>query len=251
MTNESSSYRESHAGKDYGSIYQKTYREGYYYTQWVKLEKPILEELFQRFSEKGAKKYLDFACGTGRILSLGEQYFNETVGVDVSDTMLDYAKKACKKSRIVNKDITKEKFPFGKFDVITAFRFFLNADSTLREEVLDSLYSMLSDDGVLITNIHVNSKSILGYAYRIRNRWLRREKANVLGYEELSSILVERGYEIQMTKYYSYFPRIGWYFPPLIERLFMPVEKICSNIPLIPYSIAQSFIVVCKKKTKW
>ncbi len=84
--------------------------------------------------------------------------------------MLRIAKNVCKQSKIISIDITKENLK-DKFDVVTAFRFFLNAEDRLRVEALSAIYNILEDDGYLITNIHVNTKSIMGLMYRIINKF--------------------------------------------------------------------------------
>ncbi len=115
-------YRESHSSDGYGKFYSETYKVGFYGSQWSLLEKPLLENIFEKISSENKVKYLDFACGTGRIIKLAESYFDDTCGVDVSDSMLEISKANCVNSKLLKQDITSNSLN-EKFDVITAFRF--------------------------------------------------------------------------------------------------------------------------------
>ena len=68
------------------------------------------------------KRYLDFACGTGRLLSFLENNFAASTGVDISKDMLNIAEKYRKKSELICGDITREHLLDGrKYDIFTAF----------------------------------------------------------------------------------------------------------------------------------
>lgn len=239
------SYRSSHAKPGYGHQYSRVYQQGYYSHQWDLLERPLLRNLLQTRKDNGADQLLDFACGTGRILSECEQVFEHVVGVDVSEAMLEVARANCQSQSILCMDITNTPLE-QKFDVITAFRFFVNAEPSLRESALESLHYSLADNGMLIANIHQNSRSPLGWAYRFRNFLSGRTKANVLSHPEFCSLLRSKGFEVCETHWYSYYPRIGWLFGGLSGKLMMPIENLCKFLH-IPASLSQCFIVVAKK----
>lgn len=248
MTKENNkTYRDSHSSEGYGQRYRRTYEKGYYHYQWIYLERPLIERLFKELVADGAKSYLDFACGTGRILGVAESFFNETTGVDVSESMLTEARNLCNRSSILKMDLTVD-YLKETFDIITAFRFFLNAEAELRYEALKAIHSRLRDRGVFIVNIHCNKRSILGYIYRVRNRILKRNTANTEGYEEFKNLLQSNGFKIENVYWYSFLPRTGWYFEWLPKYFMKPVEKIWMKIPCLPKGIAQSFLCVCRKK---
>lgn len=246
MKEVSENYRISHSHPNYGLRYKKTYEQGYYFEQWRNLERPLLEKIFKELAENGSKYYLDFACGTGRIISVAEKYFDKTYGVDVSDSMLSIAKQACKKSNLIKQDITIDPID-KKFEVITAFRFFLNAEPQLRSSALKTIQQLLTPNGIFIANCHVNSKSILGMFYHIRNRINLSRKANTLSYGEFKALLGNHGFEIHQAFWYSYLPRIGNHLEWIPKKFMVPCEKLCKAIPIFPSSMAQSFMVVCKK----
>ena len=73
------------------------------------------------------------------------------------------------------------------------------------------------------------------------------EVNRVLGHAEMAALLNEAGFEIVRTYWYGFLPRTGWYFPWLSKHCMAPVEWACSLLPFVPRSLAQSFIVVCRK----
>lgn len=238
-----SDYRGSHSVEGYGECYEKTYQHGYYYEQWKRLEEPLLREQFVRAKQRGASTLLDFACGTGRILKVAEEYFPATYGVDVSEPMLSVARQRCQNSLIEQNDITQQRLE-ARFDVISAFRFFLNAEPSLRVEVLRNLRGMLSPGGRLIANIHVNGSSPLGWAYRVRNAVLGVVKANTLTYDEFARTLTQSGFRVSEAYHYSYLPRTGPWLGGLSRFLMEPVERLCKALR-VPKAMAQSFLLVC------
>ena len=248
MNENPAGYRQSHSSPDYGQIYDKTYRQGYYFEQWRQLEQPLVHEVFERLASEGAKDYLDFACGGGRILREAESYFSNTCGVDVSESMLGFAKERCRHSRLLRKDLTVEPIA-DRFDVITAFRFFLNAEPQLRSETLATLHGLLRDRGVLVANIHVSSWSVLGCFYRMRNSLPGARRANTMSWPQFHRLLEEHGFCVEETHWYGYLPRSGWRLGWLSRHLMTPVERIGKAFPLLPESMAQGFMVISRKSS--
>ncbi len=239
-------YRDSHASPDYGKLYARTYEVGYYRDQWERIEKPLLQSILGDLQKSGRDECLDFACGTGRIAAVAAGCFSTVVGVDVSATMLQQAKHNCDTVEFIQQDITS--VPLDRsFDVVTAFRFFLNAQSELRTSALESIHRCLRENGRLVLNIHVNSTSILGIAYRLRNRLAGKTVANTCSFAAIEQYLKDCGFEVETTAWYSYLPRIGWRFSRLSGFLMMPLERFSRWFPLVPKGLAQSFIIVARK----
>jgi len=240
----SSDYRHSHATEGYGAFYQKTYERGYYAAQWREIERPLLKSVLEKLRASGKKRYLDFACGTGRIMSLATTVFEDVSGVDISDDMAQHARANSPEATIhAPRDITRDPLD-SRYEVISAFRFFLNAQPELRKNVLAAMGAMQQPGDALVCNVHVNSKSPMGLAYRVRNRLLGREVAATLGLEKFRSLLDEMHYDIEEVYYYSYWPRLGSKAPALQERLLTIFEK----VKLMPRGMAQSFLLVCRKR---
>ena len=53
----------------------------------AKYEEEYLRDMIPRLT-RGGGRYLDFACGTGRITAIVAPLVGESVGVDVSESML-------------------------------------------------------------------------------------------------------------------------------------------------------------------
>lgn len=243
----SHSYRNSHASEGYGVIYSRTYREGYFHYQWKYIEQPLLRKIFRVINGECSGKYLDFACGTGRILKVAEDYFDKTMGVDVSESMLNIARDNCTKSEILQIDITQERLPYS-FDVITSFRFFLNAELSLKVAALSAIKGMLTPKGIFIANIHVNGDSPLGLIYRFRNMILRKKIANTMSYGEFKMLLEAQGFSVEKVLWYSYLPRTGWYFDWLPRYFMNFFDFIGNRLSLLPHKMAQSFIVIARPR---
>jgi SAM-dependent methyltransferase len=237
-------YTSIHAAAGCGELYDKLYESGYEHAQWTQLEMPFLRALFRERFDAGARRLLDVACGTGRILGLAEEIFPTTWGVDVSQPMLDVARGRCRQSVLVRRDLAAAPLD-ERFDVVTAFRFFLGAEPELRDGVLKSIAAMLAPGGILIANIHVNSASPLGVAYRVLDRILPGREALTLARPDFERALAAQGFRVRQVHWYSYLPRTGQWLTWIPRYAMGPVERVCRMLPLVPQWIAQSFIVVC------
>jgi SAM-dependent methyltransferase len=239
---EASTYRTSHASVGYGDCYQKTYQQGYYAELWRQIERPLLQRILLRLRDEGAVSCLDFACGTGRITQVVEDVFPASTGVDVSESMLEVARRQCSRTTFIFRDITKNPLE-SRFDVITAFRFFLNAEQSLRDEVLAAMRASLSPHGTLVVNVHVNRTSLLGIAYSMRNRLKGRVVANTLGFDEMRGMLEAHGFVVKRVHWYGFYPRTGWYLGFLAKWLIRPVDGLFSVLRFLPRKWAQNFII--------
>ena len=141
---------------------------------WELQREALRAVLQQRIKLDPAARVLDFACGTGRILALLEELRLTSDGIDISPAMLERARERCPRSSLLCGDIVGQPaLAAGPYDVITAFRFLLNAEPAVRRAVLGALRARLKPNGVLITNVHGNATSLrhVPLAYR---RWQRR-----------------------------------------------------------------------------
>jgi SAM-dependent methyltransferase len=100
--------------------------------------------------------YLDFATGTGRVITFMEDLVDAATGIDVSEAMVQRAKLKVSRASMICADITLPTTPVeGQYDFITAFRFVLNAESQLRVAGLKALATRLRDDSSwLVFNNH-------------------------------------------------------------------------------------------------
>jgi len=156
--------------RDYDKIVQSKHIQLIY-----TLEKQVLEQYFTRIDSKN-KTLLDFACGSGRWTQVLEEHFCEVTGVDVSNEMISLARTKCNRAEFIITDITADRpdpaLAGRQFDVITAFRFYKNAQQSLRRAATESLPRYLKDDGLFIFDLHLNTFSCMGLLASLM-RWLQ------------------------------------------------------------------------------
>lgn len=104
---------------------------------------------------KGVKgmKVLDLGCGTGRMTKKLLELGAEVVGVDVSEEMLNVARKKCRGAEFVLGDSANLPFGEGEFDLVVAS--FLIVHLKGLEKSFDEVYRVLKPGGVfIVTNVN-------------------------------------------------------------------------------------------------
>lgn len=239
-------YTESHKYESKGAEYEQ-----YYQTQtwqkflWSREQKIILKILDKYFA--GAEVHLlDFACGTGRIAGLLENRVKTSTGVDVSGSMLAVARKKLKRTEIIEADITTENIlKPRKFNLVTAFRFFLNAEPALRRAAIRALVDLLDDEGYLVFNNHQNLGSPwTKLLYRRHRRKNPEGIFNVMSMDELEELARQAGLEIV-----EMFP-VGFFHPPKVPvsyGLNRAIDNIASRFKCLS-RFSESPIAVCRRR---
>jgi SAM-dependent methyltransferase len=165
-------------------------------------QRPVLEQIVKNFraAQSTPVRLLDFACGTGRVLSALEPFVDTADGVDISENMVAVARGKCPKARLLVGDVLAQPELLAReYDLISCFRFLLNVEPELRGRVLRRLREVLRPpDGLLLVNVHGNSRSLRHPAI-VWRRARGHEKETMLN--ELSVIaakrlLAESGFEI-------------------------------------------------------
>jgi SAM-dependent methyltransferase len=205
-----SSYADMHQVSGVGTRYDgEVYAPGSYDDQVWSLQRPHLEALLRDFETRhGRFKYLDFACGTGRIISVGERFAGESTGVDISPHMIERAATRVSSSRLIVANILTDPSSIdADYDVITAFRFFLNTEHEMRVAVMASLASRLrTPDSLLVFNIHGNARSTLAVTsmYRRLRGW---GPAWLMSHREVRALVEGSGLEIVDRIGFGLWPR--------------------------------------------
>jgi SAM-dependent methyltransferase len=172
-------YRESHVGK--GREYHDKFVRGPYRSVIWELEQLKLLEIWTRYRKRRSTPIglLDFACGTGRILQLFESRVDSAVGIDVSESMLEVARSLLPEAELLHADLTRQPvFADRRFEMITAFRFFPNAEPALRDDVMRELVRLLAKDGILILNNHLRCGGTKMRLRRVMSRLTKLTKKN-------------------------------------------------------------------------
>lgn len=183
-------YRDSHKNK--GAVYDEVISSSPFDAYMDKWEEHHLAQMLRRLFPATVARYLDFACGTGRITERVASHASESYGVDVSESMLRSARAKCRSTRFICADLTKDTVDLGVFDLVTAFRFFGNAQDELRSAALLAISRRLRNGGYLIINNHRNPRSMLGTWRRLSGG----TDAMDLSYFKLKSLLERHGFEI-------------------------------------------------------
>ena len=245
-------YRDYYQSKESATEYDEVaYKEGTYGSIIWKLEKEILEAFLISLRKKSDKiRYLDFACGTGRIISAVEKFVDESFGIDINQSMLDRAADKLKNTTLIQGDITKnDKIIEYKFDLISTFRFVLNANPELRESALKILSNNLnSDKSWLVFNMHTNKYSYAYMSYLwysifgqspdndIRRYMTRNECIRIANNAGLKVVKI-RGLGFLSGKLYSMLP----------SSLALGLERTLLKIPIFN-QLGTDLIFFCQKK---
>jgi predicted TPR repeat methyltransferase len=239
------SYTDSHKYTCKGTEYEQHYQ-----TQpWDKFlwsrEREILLKILGRYFADREIHLLDFACGTGRIISLLENYAVTSLGIDVSESMLKIAREKLTRTELIEADITEDNiFETGRFNLITAFRFFLNAEPELRTKAIRKLSELLTDDGIFVFNNHHNSGSpwvkLLNAYSRCRNT---NGTYNTMSIGQMRLLAEEAGLEI--IEIYA----TGFFHPPKVPVSFglnRIIDRIAGRFDFLA-GFSENIIAVCRK----
>jgi ubiquinone/menaquinone biosynthesis C-methylase UbiE len=147
-------------------------------------------------------RLLDFACGTGRVLASVESLVETAEGIDISENMIALARAKCEKAQFKVGDILSQPDLLQKhYDVITTFRFLLNVEPVMRRRVLCKLREVVREsDGLLVLNVHGNSRSLRHPAI-VWRRWRERSQPtdamlNEMSPAETRTLLHECGFQV-------------------------------------------------------
>jgi len=232
LPREREDYRNSHSnrGADYDQILNMPLDS--YMDRW---EGQRLADLVSALFPKGITRYLDFACGTGRITHRLETIAGQSYGVDISESMLSIARQKCRKTTFVCADLTRNDVDLGQFDAITSFRFFGNAQDELRESALTAIHKLLQPGGYLFLNNHRNPQSFLLAARRLTAGLNESD----LSHSKLKRLLRNHGfklvrqYAIGFWIYRFKFTKTGFLDSKLADRL----EQIFHSSCFVPFSL--------------
>lgn len=158
MSQDNKDYRASHLEK--GAQYDANLAIDPFDAYMAAWERHHLPRMVREAFPSGLNRYLDFACGTGRITEQVAPLAKHSSAVDISPTMIEQARRKCPNTRFQLADLTQEDPDLGQFDLITSFRFFGNAQDELREGVMSALMKRLVSGGHLIINSHRNPRAL-------------------------------------------------------------------------------------------
>ena len=242
MDGHSESYRESHQGC--GPDYHERFTNNPRRRMMWQIEQRVLGEVLDRFPDGHRPDYLDFACGTGRVLGFVAPYTAIAIGVDVSPSMLELARQNAPSARLLETDLTRDQTPLtGRdFDLVTAFRFFPNAEPELRRDAISALTDHLKPGGRLVFNNHRSLSSLRHRLVRLLT--FGRRGHGGMSPDEVTDLVDGAGLEIEAVSHAGVVPEYEWLLLRprwLVEWL----ERLATRLPLA--SIAENLVYVCRK----
>jgi len=243
------SYRSRFAAAALAEEYESNYAPGTY-DSWIwDLQRSYLEDLLARRLPADGGRYLDFACGSGRVISFVEPKVREAIGVDVSPHMLELAREKVERAALIHTDLTADRGAVtGKFDLITAFRFLLHSEPELRSAALTTIRDLIADDGTLVVNVHGNAHSLRAIPWAFR-RYILRQGVKQLSLRQTRAILEQSGFRVVEARGFGLviarlYRLLGRRLSEMIERAtrFRPIERLCVDLILVcePKSEARS-----------
>lgn len=233
------SYTDSHKKNGKGESYDEHYAADHWHKFLWSREQLVLTNIVDDFFKGRDIHLLDFACGTGRIVGFLENRVATAVGVDVSESMLEIARQKLTRTELIQADITKQNVLHGrKFNLITAFRFFLNAEPELRRSTLKVLVALLDKDGCFVFNNHRNQTSPL-----VRFKYDRcHRKRNFMSMEETRNFVHEAGLEIAKIYPVGFLPLHKLKLPHILNNA---VDRIATKFTCLQ-NYSESPIMICK-----
>jgi predicted TPR repeat methyltransferase len=237
-------YRTTHVGpeswaKDYDA---KLFAPGSFDAVIWEREQQLLDRIVQQHVPH-ANSYLDFACGTGRVLSYVERHFRAPLGLDISATMLAAARERVRTATLVQADATSDPTALDgrRFDFITAFRFFLNAQPSLRDAAMAFLASALRDgDSRLLFNVHGNRYSTR--ALLAAKAKITREQFASMSVRESIDLAARHGLEV--VEWYG----IGSYDKALLRVMPLSAWRWAEAAAALPKRFAVYLYFLCRRK---
>jgi ubiquinone/menaquinone biosynthesis C-methylase UbiE len=215
------------------------------------LESAILEEIVAKMRQRKKRiEYLDFACGTGRIISFLENKVDSATGIDVSPFMLNRAANKVKRSRFLCRDITAADAAVeNQYDLITCFRFLKNAEADLRQAALHQLARRLRDaDSRVVVNCHGGNpfsfKIVLVPYHWLKALLLGQEHPKYVTNGRLRKIIHNAGLQIEQNIGYGFIS--GKIFTLLPSSWAVWVERRLCGAPLVQ-ALGANQLFVCRR----
>lgn len=225
------SYRKLHLGEGAGARYDQWHARRVDALIWDAFVKPLVRSELERAKLEGSGRYLDFACGTGRLLKVGFGVFGAATGIDVSEGMLSAARERVPGGVFHCVDVTRSDAEgLGPFECATMFRFILNAEPDLRRDALAWMARVMPAGATLIVNNHRNATSIAGLLSRLAF-WLPQSHRHVLTRLQTVALLEDAGFVVESWHGFRIMPSL-FGRPILGATLQMASERLCRALGL-------------------
>jgi len=169
-------------------------------------------------------------------------------GVDISPEMMEVARRRLPGKELILGDLTTSDLLAGRqFDIITAFRFFPNAEAQLRQDAASALDRLLAPDGILVFNNHQNASSTRARLARLLRRG---SSQRLMSHGEVVDLLDTIGFRIARVYAMAYLPFTERWMP-LPTCLVVPIERALADmrLPLPLAGLAQNIVYAARRSS--
>ncbi len=122
--------------------------------EWLKEKKQstILEKFYNCFAQGGTPhpKILDLGCGAGYDTKIMQKFGAKVSGIDISEKLIEIAKKEVPESSFFVGDITEKFDALGRFDGVLCLATIIHVDITKMKATLENIASVLKKGGLLL-----------------------------------------------------------------------------------------------------
>jgi SAM-dependent methyltransferase len=236
-------YRLSHMNSEKGCRYDTHYDNNTWAAfTWLR-EKAVLRQVLAEDFGTLPGAYLDFACGTGRVAAFLEERVGESFGLDISQPMLSEARAKLQRTTLVCGDITRHSQLLRRdFELITAFRFFANAQPTLRLQVARALRSLMTHTGLLVFNNHHHLGAPYMRFQRFKNTLKTDSPYRTMSLKDMHILAENAGLRI-VALYPVGFAHLPLLSPP--PSVLTWAENLCLVHSRL-YPLAEDLVAVCR-----
>jgi ubiquinone/menaquinone biosynthesis C-methylase UbiE len=113
--------------------------------------KPVRIAVMNELLKFKDKIILDLCCGTGnQIKLLSKQGFKNLSCLDISDSMLEIAKRGDSSIKIYKEDATKTNFDHASFDLVMISFAIHEKDRNTQQALITEAYRIIKEDGFLL-----------------------------------------------------------------------------------------------------
>jgi ubiquinone/menaquinone biosynthesis C-methylase UbiE len=194
--------------------YDKTVGKSHKYFMQVKCQE--LLKTVRKFSHN-RQKVLDLGCGTGDAEEIICRYFDEIIGIDSSEGMIDEAKRKnipnCEFKQV---DVLNLPFPDGYFDLVFSFCLFHHLSKNKWEQAIKEAVRVSNKMAILLTFEH-NPKNPI--TQRVVRKSPIDECVILLNSVTMEELYKEANVKILEKGFIIFFPRFLSFLRPLESLL--------------------------------
>ncbi len=118
--------------------------------------KSKVKKILQQIRLQSGPKLLDVGCGTGFIINLAKDLFDEIHGVDISPEMLGRVDCSTGNIKLYKSEAENLIFEAEYFDVVTAYAFLHHLENY--EKVIKQVFRVLKKNGIFYIDLEPNKK---------------------------------------------------------------------------------------------